>query len=180
MILRILGQIKMLYYRVFSDKISVYRKHGMKIGNGCSINTWNFLDECYLIEIGDNVQITAGVRIFTHGGGHVLRKHCPNFDCFGKVCIGNNVYIGNNAMIMPGITIGNNVVIGAGSIITKNVPDNVVIAGNPAKIVSSIDNYRDKYLQYNLDCKHMNSQEKKKYLLSLPDERFLKVKDVLK
>lgn len=161
MILRILGQIKMLYYRVFSDKISVYRKHGMKIGNGCSINTWNFLDECYLIEIGDNVQITAGVRIFTHGGGHVLRKLCPNFDCFGKVCIGNNVYIGNNAMIMPGITIGDNVVIGAGSIVTKNVPDNVVIAGNPAKIVSSIDNYRNKYLQYNLDCKHMNGQEKK-------------------
>lgn len=180
MILRMLDQIKMLYYRIFSDKVSVYRKHGMKIGNGCSINTWNFLDECYLIEIGDNVQITAGVRIFTHGGGHVLRELCPNFDCFGKVCIRNNVYIGNNAMIMPGITIGNNVVIGAGSIVTKNVPDNVVIAGNPAKIVSSIDNYRDKYLQYNLDCKHMTGQEKKRYLLSLPDERFLKVKDVLK
>ena len=180
MMLRIFNQIKLLYYRVFCDKISVYRKHGMKIGNGCSINTWNFLEECYLIEIGDNVQITAGVRIFTHGGGYVLRKLCPNFDCFGKVCIGNNVYIGNNAMIMPGITIGDNVVIGAGSIVTKNVPDNVVIAGNPAKIVCSIDNYRDKYLQYNLDCKHMNVQEKKKYLLSLPDERFLKVKGTLK
>lgn len=180
MILRIFNQIKMLYYRVFCDKISVYRKHGMKIGNGCFINTWNFLGECYLIEIGDKVRITDGVKIFTHGGGNILRESYPNFDFFGKVCIGNNVYIGNNAMIMPGITIGNNVVIGAGSIVTKNVPDGVVIAGNPAKIVGSIDNYRDKYLQYNLDCKHMNGQEKKKYLLSLPDERFLKVKGVLK
>ena len=160
--LRIFNQIKMLYYRVFCDKISVYRKHGMKIGNGCFINTWNFLGECYLIEIGDKVRITDGVKIFTHGGGNILRESYPNFDFFGKVCIGNNV------------------VIGAGSIVTKNVPDGVVIAGNPAKIVGSIDNYRDKYLQYNLDCKHMNGQEKKKYLLSLPDERFLKVKGVLK
>lgn len=175
----ILGLIKMFYYRVFSDKISVYRKHGMKIGNGCFINTWNFLDECYLIELGNSVWITAGVRIFTHGGGNILRDICPNFDCFGKVRIGDNVYIGNNAMIMPGITIGSNVVIGAGSIVTKNVPDGVVIAGNPAKIVGAIEKYREKYLQYNLDCKHMTGKEKKEYLLSLPDERFLKVKGTL-
>lgn len=180
MISRIFNLIRMIYYRLFSDKISVYRKHGMKIGKGCFINTWNFLDECYLIDIGDRVRITAGVRIFTHGGGNILRDVCPNFDCFGKVHIGNNVYIGNNAMIMPGITIGNNVVIGAGSIVTKNVPDGVVIAGNPARIVGTIDNYKKKYLLYNLNCKYMTAKEKKEYLLSLSDENFFKVKGFLK
>lgn len=180
MITRILSLIKMLYYRLFFDKITVYRKHGMKVGNGCFINTWNFLSECYLIEIGDRVWITAGVRIFTHGGGSILREIRPNFDSFGKVRIGNNVYIGNNAMVMPGVTIGNNVVVGAGAIVTKNVPDNVVIAGNPAKIVGSIDNYIKKYLQYDLNCKHMRANDKKVYLLSLPDDKFMKVKDELK
>ena len=176
----VLNYLRMLCYRFLYDRITVYRKHGMKIGKECSINTWNFLDECYLIEIGNHVQITAGVRIFTHGGGYVLRDLRSNFDCFGKVHIGNNVYIGNNAMIMPGITIGNNVVIAAGAIVTKNIPDDVVVAGNPAKIVGTIDNYRKKYLQYDLDCKHMTGKEKKKYLLSLPDDKFLKVEAYLK
>lgn len=180
MIKRIFSILSRCIERAISDKISVYRKHGMKIGTGCFINTWNFLDECYLIEIGDRVMITAGVRIFTHGGGNILRDIRPNFDCFGKVRIGNNVYIGNNAMIMPGITIGDNVVIGAGSIVTKNVPDNVVIAGNPARIMGTIDAYRNKYLQYDLDCKHMKGSEKKRYLLQIPDEKLITVKSWLK
>lgn len=180
MIRRLLSKIIWVIQRLLFDKITVYRKHGMKIGKDCFINTWNFLSECYLIEIGNRVQITAGVRIFTHGGGAVLRDVNPNFDCFGKVKIGNNVYVGNNAMIMPGITIGNDVVIGAGAIVTKNVPDGVVVAGNPAKIVGMIDDYRKKYLQYDLNCKNLANKRKKEYLLSLSDDKFIKVNDVLK
>ncbi|MFK2619851.1 acyltransferase [Bacteroides fragilis] len=91
----------------------------MKIGTNCSITTWNLYSEAFLISIGNNVQITSGVKIFTHGAGWVLRNKYANYDAFGKVIIGNNVYIGNNAMIMPGITIGSNVVIAAGAVVTK-------------------------------------------------------------
>ena len=164
--LRIFNQIKMLYYRVFCDKISVYRKHGMKIGNGCFINTWNFLGECYLIEIGDKVRITDGVKIFTHGGGNILRESYPNFDFFGKVCIGNNVYIGNNCLIMPGVTIGDNVVVGAGSIVTKSVPSNHVVCGNPAKIICTVNEYYEKCKSFNVHTKGFSYEDKKEFLLS--------------
>jgi len=62
-----------------------------------------------------------------------------------KITIGDNVFIGVNAVILPGITIGNNVVIGAGSIVTKNINDNSVVVGNPARVISSIEEYKLKY-----------------------------------
>ena len=103
-----------------------------------------------------------------------MREEYPDFDSFGKIVVGNNVYIGVNALIMPGVTIGNNVVIAAGSIVTKSIEDNVVVAGIPAKIVSRIDDYKNYIVKYNLNTKGMNSEQKKKYLLSLPDDKFIK------
>lgn len=164
-----------LFKRLFFDIIKTYRKNGMKIGLNCSINSWLFYDEAYLIEIGNHVQITAGVRIFTHGGGWMLREKIPNYNSFGKVIIGNNVYIGNNAMIMPGITIGNNVVIAAGSVVTKNIPNDVVVGGNPAKIIRSTNSYIEKYEAYNLNCMNLTGKKKKKFLLSLPKEKVFKM-----
>ena len=56
-------------------------------------------------------------------------------------------------MIMPGITIGSNVVIAAGAVVTKNIPDGVVVGGNPAKIIETIENFEKKYIKYNMGCK---------------------------
>lgn len=176
---KIINRIRFLLYRLFSSPISACKKNGMKIGKNCSIATWSIYPEAYLIEIGNHVQITSGVHLFTHGGGWVLREKIPNFDSFGKVIIGNNVYIGNNALIMPGITIGSNVVIGAGSVVTKNVPDNVVIAGNPAKIIKTIDDYYKKNIVYNIDCKNMTDDQKKCYLMSISDDKLIKCKNTL-
>lgn len=127
-----------------------------------------------MIEIGNNVQITKGVKIFTHGGGWVIRKEFPNLDSFGKVIIKNNVYIGNNTLIMPGVTIGNNVIVGAGSIVTKSVPDNTVVAGNPAKIISDIETTKQNLLLFNVGTKKMDYETKKKNLLSLSEDKFIK------
>lgn len=168
-----------LLARIISNPKRECLRNGMKMGNNCSIMSWLIVGEAYLIEIGDNVQITDGVHIFTHGGGHVLRTEVPDYDSFGKVKIGNNVYIGNNAVIMPGVTIGNNVIIGACSVVTKNVPDNVVIGGNPAHVINTFENYRTKMLQWNLHCKQMSAKEKKKYLLSISDDMFIKVNQSL-
>ena len=152
----------------------------MKVGRDCSILSWKIVSESYLIEIGDHVQITDGVHLFTHGGGWVLREEFPDYDSFGKVIIGNNVYIGNNAVVMPGITIGNNVVIGACSVVTKNIPDNVIVAGNPAKIINSFDSYRTKMIPLNLHCKNMSEKEKKQFLAQIDSSRLIQVDSTIK
>lgn len=68
-----------------------------------------------------------------------IYKEIPDFDTFGKIIIKDNVYIGNNVLIMPSVTIGNNVLIGAGSVVTKSIPDNSIVAGNPATIITKGD-----------------------------------------
>jgi maltose O-acetyltransferase len=97
-----------------------------------------FLDVCE-IRIGDNCFIAPGVHIYT--ATHPLD---PTERISGKeygkpVTIGHNVWIGGRAVINPGINIGNNVVIASGAVVTKDVPDNVVIGGNPAKIIKTIE-----------------------------------------
>lgn len=97
-----------------------------------------FLDVCE-IRIGDNCMLAPGVHIYT--ATHPLDPVERNSGVeYGKpVTIGNNVWIGGRAVINPGVTIGNNVVIASGAIVTKDVPDNVVVGGNPAKIIKEID-----------------------------------------
>lgn len=153
-----------------------YAKYiGVNIGKNCYIpdkDVWS--SEPYLITVGDNCQITNGVKIFTHGGAHVIRVYEPNFDLFGKVKIGNNVYIGNNALIMPGVTVSNNVIVAAGSVVTKSIPENVVVAGNPARIVSSIEEYMERNIDYNLSSKGLNRYRKRQLLENTPDNKFIK------
>lgn len=96
----------------------------------------------------------------------------PDLDIFGKVIIGNYVYIGSGSLIMPGVTIGNNALIAAGSIVTKSVPPRTVVAGNPARTICSIDEYYQRNKQWDLHSK--GKPNKKEFLLSLPDDRFIK------
>lgn len=153
---------------------SYARYIGVNIGTNNFIpdkNCWS--SEPYLITVGNNCQITSGVRIFTHGGGNVLRNKYPDFDVFGKVTIGNWVYIGTNSLIMPGVTIGDGALIAAGSVITKSIPPGVVVGGNPAKILSTVDEYYEHNKKYNLCSKKLNSIEKKRLLLSINNDKFI-------
>ena len=74
---------------------------------------------------------------------------------------------------MPGVTIGDNVLIAAGSIVTKSIPPNVVVAGNPAKYVCSIEEYIEKNKKYNTDSKGLSNERKKELLLSLDESKFV-------
>ncbi|MGE6260411.1 maltose O-acetyltransferase [Heyndrickxia sporothermodurans] len=96
------------------------------------------LDVCP-VKIGNNCMIAPGVHIYT--ATHPLDAETRNSGKeYGKpVFIGNNVWIGGRSIVNPGVTIGDNVVIASGSVVTKDVPDNVVVGGNPAKVIKKID-----------------------------------------
>lgn len=133
-----------------ADFVNHLRSIGMVIGENTVIYSPNYcvIDQTrpWMIEIGDNVSITTGVTILTHGYDWSVFKgmYGDVLGSAGRVKIGDNVFIGMNATILKGVTIGNNVVIGANSLINKDVPDNSVIVGNPQRVVCDIDSYLEK------------------------------------
>ncbi len=89
------------------------------------------------VTIGNDVMFAPGVQIYT--ATHPIDKETRKSLEFGKaITIGNDVWIGGGAIILPGVTIGNNCVIGAGSVVTKNVPDHSLAVGNPAKVIKQL------------------------------------------
>lgn len=111
--------------------------------------------------MGSNVHITQGVKFITHDGGTlVFRNLIPDLEITKPITVGNDVYIGNNVMIMPGVNIGNKVIIGAGAIVTKDIPDNSVAVGVPARVIKTADEYFDKLQQESLHLGHLKGEEK--------------------
>lgn len=88
--------------------------------------------------IGSNVMFAPNVAIYT--AGHPLHWQSRNsgYEYGREVCIGDNVWLGGNVVVNPGLSIGNNVVVGSGSIVTKSIPDNVLAVGNPCRIIRQI------------------------------------------
>lgn len=130
--------------------ITHLRRLGMRIGERVTVFDPRrvFIDETrpWMVEIGDDVQITRGVTILTHGYDWSVLKGVSGevLGSCGKVTIGNNVFVGMNAIILKGVTIGGNVIIGAGSVVTGDIPDSCVAAGNPARVLMSLEEYHEK------------------------------------
>ena len=121
--------------------IDSLRKSGVKIGDNVDIiNTYIDGGFGFLCSIGNNVTLT-GATILTHDAS---TKKFIGYSKIGSVNIGNNVFVGHGAIILPNVNIGNNVIIGAGTVVAKDVPDNVVIVGNPWRIIMSFDDYIEK------------------------------------
>lgn len=97
-----------------------------------------FLDVCE-IRIGDNCLLAPGVHIYTATHPLDVTQRILGAEYGKPVTIGNNVWIGGRAVINPGVKIGNNVVVASGAVVTKDVPDNVVVGGNPARIIKHLD-----------------------------------------
>lgn len=165
--------LKKLFIKLQQAKnpIQFWRNAGVSIGENCEIySSVSFGSEPYMITIGNHTRLNANVNFITHDGGvWVLRGKYPeelsDIDLFGKIVVGDNVHIGTGAVILPGVTIGNNCLIGVGAIVTKDVPDNSVAVGIPARVIETIDEYRVKNEKRFLHTKNMSAEEKKEYLL---------------
>ena len=118
-----------------------------------------------IITLGNNVHITDGVKFITHDGGTLLfRDRVPDLEITKPITVGDNVYIGNNVILMAGAKVGNNVVIGAGAVVTKEIPDNSVAVGVPARVIKTADAYFEKLQKESLHLGHLIGEEKDKAL----------------
>lgn len=153
------------------------RRKGVIVGNNCRIYIYSFGSEPFLISMGDYVTITSGVKIITHDGstGLVRNDQGKRYQRYAPVKIGNNVFVGVNSIILPGVTIGSNVVIAAGSVVTKDIPDNCIVGGSPARRITNFQNFseRIKLLCANDDeIRHITEYKARVFLaIKIQDER---------
>ena len=139
-----MGKLKNFLYRLRGEvSTEDLVKLGLKIGKNFRRNEHCIIDQshCWLIEIGNDVTLAPRVHILAHDAS---TKRMLGYTLIGKVSIGNDVFIGAGSIILPNVTIGNNVIIGAGSVVTHSIPDNSVAVGNPAKVITTYQDYQRK------------------------------------
>ena len=112
--------------------------YNISVGDNCYANFDCVLLDVCPIEIGDNCFLAPGVHIYTATHPLDAAERTSGIESAKPVKIGDNVWIGGRAVINPGITIGNNVVVASGSVVVKDIPDNVLVGGCPAKIIKKI------------------------------------------
>ncbi len=163
---KIIGIIKFLYYTIWT-KISPngYARHlGVNLGENVrfyGMKPSMFSTEPWLITIGNDCYITANCNLITHDGGTlILRKEVPDLELTAPITIGNDVYIGLNTTILAGTKIGNRCIIGACSVVKGEFPDNSVIAGVPAKVIKTTDEYLEKAKENSLQLGHLSGKKK--------------------
>lgn len=169
------------YFRYWLKDMTAYsKKIGVTVGKGGQILADPdscFGTEPWLIKLGDHVDVTSGVRFLNHEGGiwcaRGIDKKYSDLDCFAPTVVGDNVMIGVNSLIMPGVTIGNNVIIAGHAVVTKDIPDNTIVAGVPAKPITTMDRFIENLEKRELvPTKHMTQAQKKVYLKKLHPEWF--------
>ncbi len=122
------------------DYLAVLQKKGLRVGSNFTMRDGCIIDfsHSFHITIGDNVTLAPRVHIIAHDAS---TWEYLGYTKVKNVTIGNKVFIGAGSIILPGVTIGNNVIVGAGSVVSKDIPENSVCAGNPAKFIMHTNDY---------------------------------------
>jgi acetyltransferase-like isoleucine patch superfamily enzyme len=123
-----------------------FRKQGAQVGEDCHIGIRSLASEPYLIKIGNHVGIAKGTTLITHTSGWNFRDKHPDLHIFGKIEIQDNTYIGANVTVLPNVTIGKNCLVSAGAVVTKDMPNNSIIGGVPAKVIGRMEDFYPKIL----------------------------------
>lgn len=137
-------KVRRLVFRLRSDYTTEQLiDMGLHVGKNFCRMHGSILDpsHCWLIAIGDNVTLAPRVHILAHDASTC---HHLGYARIGRVDIGNNVFIGAEAVVLPGVKIGDNCIIGANSTVTKNIPANMIAAGNPARVICTLEEYLGK------------------------------------
>lgn len=128
--------------------VEASRRLGVTVGEGCRVLSMNVSSEYDLITLGDRVTVSSDVRFITHDGSGWLVR-----DPDGKrrywlapINVGDDVFIGAGATIMPGVRIGSRCIVAAGAVVAKSVPDGTVVGGNPARKIGDFDAFERKAL----------------------------------
>ena len=156
--------------------INKLKKRGLKLGKNVKIVGDFFFDpsHCYLITIDDNCVICPNVRIIAHDAS---TKGFIDYTRIGKVHIKRNCFIGDSAIILPGVYIGPNSIVGAGSVVTKDIPPFTVAAGNPARVIYSLQEYlirMEEFLKLNIQIS--TDEDINKIFEFIKDKRFILIK----
>ena len=149
--LRRLYQKLALKYGSQETVIKTLRAMGVRIGEGCRIYTSNFGSEPFLIKIGNRVCISNDVTFVNHQLNWPFQEKYDSLTGFDTIEIKDNCQIGVNVTILPGVTIGPNSIVGAGSVVVKDVPADSVAAGNPARVITTMEEYEKKCVEGHID-----------------------------
>ncbi len=147
---RILQKLK-LRYGSQDTVIRTLREMGVQIGEKCRIYTSNFGSEPWLIHIGDHVCISNDVTFVNHDLTYPFQDKYASLTAFGPIEIRDNCQIGVRATILPHVTIGPNAIVGACSVVTGDIPPNTVAAGNPARVICTLEEYEQKCRTRHID-----------------------------
>lgn len=124
------------------ESVEYLRSRGVRIGEHVNlINTSIDFGHGFLVTIGNRVTLT-GVKILAHDASTQIPFGVSRV---GRVTIGDEVFVGHGTIILPNVTIGSRVVVGAGSVVTRDIPDNSVAAGNPARVIGTYDDFLKKH-----------------------------------
>ncbi len=129
--------LKRFYIKLFKRQFFNNYKKGVRVRSNTNIDT--LFPE--LVEIGDDFISAPGSVILAHDASLLLFTDKIRAE---KTIIGNKVFLGSNSVVLPGVKIGNRVIVGSGAIVTRDVPDNSIVVGNPARVISTVDDYIDK------------------------------------
>jgi len=124
---------------------------GMRVGARTRFYSLRLPSEPWLVRIGEDCLVSNDVTFVTHGANTIFQDKYESLTGFGKIELRDKTYVGVNVTILPNVTCGPSCLIGAGSVVTKDVPPNMVVAGNPAKVICSLDDYEKKCVAGHLD-----------------------------